>query len=176
MRVGNCGVWLLLAGLASGPPAQPADPKKPTDEDFFGVWLEERRESGGKVYDQPIDLVGWQLTAKEGGCWGRRGESVYSSLGRVRVRTDKDPVWLDLIGDTVRVKVGERWVESVSIRPGIVKRDGKKLVWTWSKQWYGADPKDIEEWPTRPKSFEVKKDDPWEKMVLYPSEGLYTQD
>ena len=96
------------------------------------------------------------------------GESVYSDLGRVRVRTDKDPVWLDLIGEG---RGGE-----VYIRPGIGRRDGKKLVWAWAKDWYRADPKDIPDWGTRPKSFEVKKEGPWEKKTLYRGTGRYAQD
>jgi len=176
MRVVRSGGWVLLAGALTGQAATPAEDKKPTPADFFGVWIEERRESGGKVYDKPIDLLAWDLAADDGGCWLRRGESVYTSLGKVRVRVDKNPVWLDFVGETSEVKAGEKWVEKVSIRPGIVKRDGKKLVWVWAKDWYLADPKDLADLSTRPKSFEVKKDDPWEKMTLYPSRGRYTTD
>jgi hypothetical protein len=176
MRVVRCGVWVLLAGALAGQPARPAEGKKPPPDDFFGVWIEERRESGGKVYDQPGDLLGWDLAADDGGCWLRRGESVYSGLGKVQVRVDKNPVWLDLIGEEVKVKVDGAWQEMVYIRPGVVKRDGKKLVWVRAKGWYLADPKDLAEWSTRPKSFEVKKDDPWEKVTLYPGGGRYTTD
>jgi hypothetical protein len=176
VRLGTHLVWLLLAGAAICNAAQPADPKKPVADDFFGIWLEEKRETGEKVYDKPADLLGFELAAKEGGCWGRRGESVYSSLGRVRLRTDKDPVWLDFIGSTIKVKLDEKWHEKVYIRPGIAKRDGKKLIWVWAKDWHLADPKDIEDWAKRPKSFDVKKDDPWEKMTLYPGPFIYVQD
>ncbi len=176
MRVVRYGTWVLLAGVLVGQAAHPAEGKKPTPDDFFGVWIEERRESGGKVYDQPGDLLAWDLAADDGGCWLRRGESVYTGLGRVRVRVDRDPVWLDYIGEKIRVKTGDGWAERVYIRPGIVKREGKKMVWVWARDWYLADPKDLAEWGTRPTSFEVKKDDPWEKMTLYPGSGRYTTD
>jgi hypothetical protein len=176
MRLTRHSIWLLLAGLATCQSAQPADPKKPAAHDFFGVWIEEKRESGGKVYDKPFDLLGWELAAKDGGCWLRRGESVHASLGRVRLRTDKDPVWLDFIGSTFKVKIGNEWVEKIYIRPGIAKRDGKKLIWVWSKDWHVADPKDIADWSIRPKSFDVRKDDPREKMTLYPGPFTYAHD
>ena len=169
-------ICLFLAGAAICHAAPPAAPKKPVADDFFGVWIEEKRESGGAVYDKPGDLLGWDLAAKDGGCWLRRGESVYASLGRVRLRTDKDPVWLDFIGSTFKVKTGNEWVEKVYIRPGIAKRDGKKLIWVWAKDWHVADPKDIADWSIRPKSFDVKKNDPWEKMTLYPGGFRYAQD
>src|SRR5215467_2401973 len=152
MRVVRSGLLVLFATALAGYAATPAADKKPTPDDFFGVWIEERRDSGGKVYDKPIDLLGWDLAADDGGCWLRRGESVYPGLGKVRVCVDKNPVWLDFIGETVKVKVGDKWLEKVYIRPGIVKRDGKKLVWTWAKDWYLADPKDLTEWSIRPKS------------------------
>jgi hypothetical protein len=63
--------------------------------------------------------------------------------------------WLDFIGEEKDGKV--------YIRAGIAKRDGKKLVWVWDKEWRVADPKDILDWDKRPKSFDVKKDDPYEK-------------
>jgi hypothetical protein len=140
------------------------------------VWIEEQRESAGKVQTDPFDLFAWDLSAADGGCWERRGEAVYNSLGKLRVRTDKDPVWLDIIGTTFKRKVGDRWVDSVHIRPGIVKRDGKKLVWVWATGWMVADPKDVADWPHRPKSFDMKKDDWWEKKVLYPGSRRYATD
>jgi hypothetical protein len=176
MRVVRCGVWVLFAGALVSPAARPADDTKPTPDDFFGVWIEERRESGGKVYDQPFDLFAYELAADEGGCWLRRGEAVYASIGKVRVRVDKDPVWLDFIGAKIKAKVGDKWVERVYIRPGIVKRDGNKLVWVCARDDYLADPKDLAEWSIRPKSFELKKDDPWEKMTLYPGGVRYATD
>jgi hypothetical protein len=179
MRLLTVGAALLLVGLATGS-ASPADKKskKPTEADFFGVWIEERRETGKKVLVDPFDLFGWDLAAKDGGCWERRGESVYTSLGRVRLRIDKDPVWLDFIGSTFKVKVGNRWVEKVHIRPGIAMRDGKKLVWIWSTGWCVADPKEIADWTYRPKSFDLKKDDyeSWEKKLLYRGSGRYRTD
>jgi hypothetical protein len=171
----SCGC-VLLAIAMTGAAGHPKAPPKPTADDFYGVWIEERRESGGKVETDPFHLLGWDLAAADGGCWERRGESVYSGLGRVRVRADKDPVWLDFIGTTFKQKVGDGWVERVHIRPGIVKRDGKKLVWVWASGWMVADPKDVPDWSKRPTSFDVKKDDPWEKMTLYRSSGRYTTD
>src|SRR6516225_12468873 len=90
-------VWGFLVVVVTSQAARPVNGRKPIATDFYGVWIEERREPGGKVYDRPIDLVGWDLGPDDGGCWERRGESVYTSLGRVRVRSDKNPVWLDFI-------------------------------------------------------------------------------
>jgi hypothetical protein len=158
----------LLIVVATSRVARPADEKKPHAKDFYGVWIEERREPGGKVYDQPNELFGWDLGPDDGGCWERRGESVYTSLGKIRIRTDKKPVWLDFIGG----KEGDK----VWVRPGIVKLQGKKMVWVWAKEWYLADLKDVADWSKRPRSFEVTKDGPWEKKVLYKSSGRYTTD
>jgi len=167
---------VLLAATATSVADPPKAPPKPKADDFYGVWIEERRESGGKAETDPFHLLGWDLAAADAGCWERRGESVYSSLGKLRVRTDKDPVWLDFIGKTYKQKVGDGWVEKVAIRPGIVKRDGKKLVWVWANGWMVGDLKDVPDWSKRPTSFDVKKDDPWEKMVLYPGGGRYARD
>ncbi len=161
-------MWVFLILVATGQAARPADKTRPTADDFYGVWIEERRESDGKVYDKPIDLVGWDLAPDDGGCWERRGESVYTSLGRVRVRTDKYPVWLDFIDEG---RLGK-----VRIRPGIAKLEGKKMVWVWAKEFYPADPRAIPNWGRRPRSFEITKNGPWEKMTLYKSKGRYTTD
>jgi len=95
----SCGC-VLVAAAVTGTAGHPKAPPKPTADDYYGVWIEERRESGGKAVTDPADLLGWDLAAADGGCWLRRGESVYSSLGKLRVRTDKDPVWFDIIGST----------------------------------------------------------------------------
>jgi len=67
-------------------------------------------------------------------------------------------------------------VEKVGIRPGIAKLDGKKLVWVWADRWFAGTPKEVADWSNRPTSFDVKKDDPWEKTTLYRSSGRYTTD
>ena len=169
-------VCVLLAAAMTAAADPPKAPPKPTADDFYGVWIEERREAGGKAETDPFHLLGWDLAAADGGCWERRGESVYTSFGKLRVRTDKDPFWLDIIGETYKEKVGDGWVEKVSIRPGIVKLDGKKLVWVWADRWYAGTPKEIADWSRRPASFDVKKDDQWEKMTLYRGSGRYAQD
>lgn len=176
MRFLLCNVWFLIAGLVATQTASTAGEKKPSPKDFFGVWIEEKHEAAGKVYDQPGELFGWDLAANDIGCWERRGEAVYSKLGTVRINVEKDPVWFDIIGEKAKAKVGGEWVEVVAIRPGIVKREGTKLIWVWAKGYYQADPNKLAEWTTRPKSFDVKKDDPWEKMTLYPGSGRYAMD
>jgi len=175
MRTSGYGLLVLLV-TALGLGSVLAQDRKPTAADFFGVWIEEKRESGAKVYDDPFDLLGWDLAAEDGGCWLRRGGAGYSSLGRVRLRTDREPAWLDFIGDTKKVMMDGVWVDKVYIRPGIAKRDGKKLIWVWSTGWCVADPRDIADWSYRPKSIDVKLGDSWERMTLYRSSGRYTTD
>lgn len=49
-----------------------ADQPSPKAKDFYGVWIEERREEGEKIYTNPFDLFGYEIRPDEAGCWLRR--------------------------------------------------------------------------------------------------------
>jgi hypothetical protein len=170
------GAGVVLSVVVGGPAACLADEPRPKAGDFLGVWLEERRETGGKVHDQPRDLFGWDFSAEEAGCWERRGESVFTDLGTVRVRVDRDPVWLDLVGENRPVEVGGRTVEKVPVLAGIARREGAKLVWVVARDWQWTDPLEPPERIRGPASFEVRKDDPWEKLTLFRGRDRYDAD
>ena len=167
---------LLLFALVSDLAGRAGDDKKPKVEDFLGVWIEEKFEVDGGANEDAWYLSGWDFAEDDGGCWLRRGEAVYSSMGKVRVRTDKNPVWLDFIGECEKVKTDTGTTERVWMLPGIVKRDGGKLVWVRSKEWQHGSPREIAEWGKRPKSFDVKKGDPWYRITLRRGDGRYATD
>lgn len=142
--------------------------KQPREWDYYGVWIEEKVEADGKVLDKPGDLMAWDLEADDGGCWERTGELVYNHLGRVQLRVDKDPVWLDLV---------ETRKDKTIIRSGIAKRDGDKLVWVYSRHWATIAPEMVATFADRPKTFDLKKNDPdWERRTLYRGRFRYDCD
>lgn len=176
MRVVQVGAGVVLSVVAVGVSACLADEPRPQAGDFHGVWLEERRETGGKVVHDPFALFGWELSPQEAGCWERRGESVFSALGTVRVRGDRDPVWLDLVGEKRTVVVDGRSVEQVPVLAGIARREGTKLVWVVARDRQWTDPRDPPERTRRPVSFDVREDDPWEKLTLFRGRNRYDTD
>jgi uncharacterized protein (TIGR03067 family) len=156
-----------LPGNAKHNPAA----KKPGQvgpKDVYGCWVEVRREVDGKVQEEPIDLDGWELTTDNAGLWERRGESVYTRLGVARLRTDKNPWWLDIVGESPANGKPRVW-------PGIARLEKGRLVWVRAPHWEPS-PAPGRDWRGRPRGFDVTKQAGYEKVTLTRTTGRYSQD
>lgn len=164
MRTFACGL-IVAVMAATGVAEEPAKKKSLTERDFLGVWLEEHREHGGKAITDRFEMLGWDLEKDDAGIWLIRGEAVYTQLGKARLRLDKNPVWLDV----VKVKQDGK----AYIKPGIVKREGKKLIWFRADDWFETEAAKLRDWPKRPQSFNATKDKTWIKTTLRRGDGRY---
>jgi hypothetical protein len=153
-------------GAADGdrdPEAHQGDPKR-----VLGCWVEVRKEVDGKVTEVANDLCGWELTPDNAGLWERRGESVYTRLGVARLRTDKSPWWLDIVGASPTTGKPRIW-------PGIARLEKGRLIWVRAPHWE-PPPAEGRDCRGRPQSFDVTKQAGYEKVTLTRTTGRYAQD
>jgi len=156
-----------LPGYAKdNPPAK--RPGQVGPKDVYGCWVEVRREVDGKVQEEPIDLSGWELTTDNAGLWERRGESVYTRLGVARLRTDQNPWWLDIVGESPTTGKPRVW-------PGIARLEKGRLVWVRAPHWEPL-PAPGQDCRGRPCGFDVTKLAGYEKVTLTRTTGRYAQD
>ena len=161
--IASAGVWPLVA---VDPPAD----RKPNPEQirrrFYGVWLEEEKTAGGKRTTDPSHLCGLLFEEEKWYAWGRRGESSAARADRgVRLGPAADPMRFDMLDGTD------------SVKPGIFKFDGDKLVVALPANW--ARERKLgkgEDYPDRPKEFKSTKDNGVEVYVLRRGTAMYEQD
>jgi uncharacterized protein (TIGR03067 family) len=168
-----CGLVVLglLCSAAAGPRAGAPPAKKPGragPKDVYGYWVEVRKEVDGKVTEVENDLCGWELTPDNAGLWERRGESVYTRLGVARLRTDKSPWWLDVVGKSPTTGKPRVW-------PGIARLEKGRLIWVRAPHWEPA-PAPGRDCRGRPSGFDVTKQAGYAKVTLTRTTGRYAQD
>jgi uncharacterized protein (TIGR03067 family) len=134
----------------------------------FGCWVEVRKEVDGKVTEDALDLLGWELTTENAGCWERRGESVYTRFGVARLRTDKSPWWLDIVGESPETGKPRVW-------PGIARLEKGRLIWVRARDWE-PPPAPGRDCRGRPQSFDVTRPAGYERVTLTRTTGRYAQD
>lgn len=163
MLIASAAVWPVVA-------ADPPGDRKPTPEQirgqFYGVWLEEEKTAGGKRTTDPFGLCGLLFEEKKWYAWGRRGElsAAWADRG-VRVDTAADPMRFDMLDGTD------------SIKPGIFKFDGDKLVVALPANWKRERMlRKGEDYTARPTEFKSTKDDGVDVYILRRGTAMYDQD